>query len=266
MPFRVQPHGPQGGPFFRADHQQFGSIALQPVVLLLQVDLGSRDVVHEHRVISRGEVAEADDFRGLFQVERIADPQHAIGPMLPEVRRDAGAIAVAAEIEGEDGVAFLLQQLGQPLPVGPVVPATRLVQEQNAGRFLTAAGIPGADQLHAVHGGESHLLIGQFRRWRARRGKNGQPERFLARFFAGDQGPNLDGPLPSREFFAASSSTGASFWSAAIVAGLLVTQSGKPRNSMSIGPSWPSRSTSMRMTWICPPLMTISTGRSGRGG
>src|SRR5438477_11671616 len=81
------------------------------------------------------------------------------GRRFPESRIDLGALAVAAEVEGQHGEALFLQRAGQLVPAILAAAAANVMQEQGAGGLdVLIARIISAFQLDFAHGLEADFF------------------------------------------------------------------------------------------------------------
>src|SRR5207302_3688433 len=75
------------------------------------------------------------------------------GRRFPEGRLDLGALAVAAEVEGQHGETLFLQRAGQLVPTVLTAAAADVVQEESArGLDVLIARVIGAVQLDFIDG------------------------------------------------------------------------------------------------------------------
>src|SRR5262249_8145704 len=134
-----------------------GRVALPTVVAVVQVIPCRHNVVYQAREVAGLEVGIVDDlFLAIPYVEVVH--VHRVVPEL--VRLENGlALTVAAEVEAEDGVVFLLKLFGQGVPVALGAVAAEFVQEHDNRRVSAFwAGIKRALDQHAVKRLERNLF------------------------------------------------------------------------------------------------------------
>src|SRR5262249_45896028 len=118
---------------------------------------GRGDVVAQDRRVTRRDVLVSQ--RGAFADAEVLHV-HPVGQLCPELVRldDLGALTMAAEVERQDGEAFLLQLLREVNPALFLAALAEGVQENRGRRIALAAGIEGAVQIDAVNGLEADLV------------------------------------------------------------------------------------------------------------
>src|SRR6185312_15084198 len=108
----IEPQGAERRARIGAEEDQVRGIAFSLVVLAIEEGAGGSDVIRQDGIVAPVAIFEAD------RIARRATHQRSIGVRgRPErIRVNLGAVAVAAEVESQDGVAFLLQGRRQRAP------------------------------------------------------------------------------------------------------------------------------------------------------
>lgn len=147
-----------------ADDDQIERVDRAAGIIVVQIEesAGGGDVVNQPRQVIGRKVGELDLLgQAVLRPGLAHDGKIAVDGDLPKLLLDAKTVAVAAKIEGQNGVSFGLQRLGQADPTAllAIVTAAQIVQHQHARPlFALRPGIQRTDQFHVVHRGERDAL------------------------------------------------------------------------------------------------------------